>query len=292
MSYTNKTPNYDLPQYVANDKPTFLSDINGAFSDIDTAMKANATAAASAQSTADANTSAISGITTDLDGAGGVKARLSAVETAQQGDAGNINTINSLIGNGTPTTTDHTIIGAINEIHEFTGKGPLDTTAKNLADAINELAAGGNVGALDDLSDVEITTPANGDALVYDATNQKWVNQAGGTGLVVEDITSDCTFESMVTASKVVRYGNIVEVFLKVNTVPGSYTKCAQLPAGYTPQQNELPGTIITTTTGGTSHFPITSIQSSGGIYYQNDDGQAFSGNATIHHIFVANISV
>lgn len=181
MSFTNKTPNYELPQWLADDKPTFLSDMNGAFSDIDTAMKANENAAASAQSTADANTLSINGITTDLDGAGGVKARLSAVETAESNLEGSVNTINSLIGNGTPTTTDQTIIGAINEIVAFTGEGPLDTTAQTVTGAINELAAGGGGSAtLEGLTDVDITSPANGDALVYDSANQKWINQAGG----------------------------------------------------------------------------------------------------------------
>lgn len=42
MASTNKTPNYDLPQWVAADKPTFLGDMNAAFLDIDTAMHENA----------------------------------------------------------------------------------------------------------------------------------------------------------------------------------------------------------------------------------------------------------
>lgn len=39
MSATNKTPNYGLPQYVAEDKPTYLGDFNKAMLDIDTNMK-------------------------------------------------------------------------------------------------------------------------------------------------------------------------------------------------------------------------------------------------------------
>ena len=39
MSATNSTPNYDLPQYVADDKPTYLGDFNKAMLDIDTNMK-------------------------------------------------------------------------------------------------------------------------------------------------------------------------------------------------------------------------------------------------------------
>lgn len=42
MSHTNSTPNYNLPQFVGTDKPTWLNDVNGAFANIDTQMKANA----------------------------------------------------------------------------------------------------------------------------------------------------------------------------------------------------------------------------------------------------------
>lgn len=39
MSYTNKTPNYNLPQYTADDKPTYLGDFNTAMLNLDTAIK-------------------------------------------------------------------------------------------------------------------------------------------------------------------------------------------------------------------------------------------------------------
>lgn len=38
MSFTNKTTHYELPQWTQNDIPTVLVDMNGAFSDIDTAI--------------------------------------------------------------------------------------------------------------------------------------------------------------------------------------------------------------------------------------------------------------
>lgn len=50
MPYTNQTPNYGLPQYIATDKPTYLGDANGAYSKLDTQIKANADAAAANQS--------------------------------------------------------------------------------------------------------------------------------------------------------------------------------------------------------------------------------------------------
>lgn len=41
MGATNHTANYDLPQWIGTDKPTFLGDLNDAFLKIDTAMKTN-----------------------------------------------------------------------------------------------------------------------------------------------------------------------------------------------------------------------------------------------------------
>lgn len=40
MSHTNSTTNYNLPQFLTSDKPAWLTDINNAFSDIDTAVYA------------------------------------------------------------------------------------------------------------------------------------------------------------------------------------------------------------------------------------------------------------
>lgn len=60
MSSTNKTTNYELPQFLGTDKPAWLGDINPAFTAIDTAMHNNAvkaqqgvTDASTAQTTAD-----------------------------------------------------------------------------------------------------------------------------------------------------------------------------------------------------------------------------------------------
>lgn len=116
MSSTNKTTNYNLSQFIGSDKPAWLVDYNGDMSAIDTQMKANADAVASAQTTAntanskaDTNASAISTLDSQINGASGVAADVVAVQSV-------VNTINSLIGNGEPTTTDKTLIGAINEL--------------------------------------------------------------------------------------------------------------------------------------------------------------------------------
>ena len=39
MSYTNSTPNYNLPQFEPTDKPAWLTDVNSAYSTIDSAIK-------------------------------------------------------------------------------------------------------------------------------------------------------------------------------------------------------------------------------------------------------------
>ena len=60
MSATNSTPNYGLPQYVADDQPTYLGDFNKVMLDIDTNMKTidnKATSAEGGVATANSNAS-------------------------------------------------------------------------------------------------------------------------------------------------------------------------------------------------------------------------------------------
>ena len=52
MSHTNTTPNYGLPQFITTDKPAWLTDINGAFSAIDTGIDGAKDAADAAQADA------------------------------------------------------------------------------------------------------------------------------------------------------------------------------------------------------------------------------------------------
>lgn len=53
MPFTNQTPNYALPQYIATDHPTYLGDVNDAYLKIDSRMKANQDAAATNKSDLD-----------------------------------------------------------------------------------------------------------------------------------------------------------------------------------------------------------------------------------------------
>ena len=118
MSATNSTLNYQLPQFIATDKPAWLVDFNGAMSDIDTAIKEAKTAGDNAQSTANTNATNIATLDGTVTSQG---TAIGTLTTSVAGNTGSIHTINSLIGNGEPTTTDKTIIGAINEINSKVG---------------------------------------------------------------------------------------------------------------------------------------------------------------------------
>lgn len=155
MSFTNQTSHYGLPQYVGSDKPKYLTDFNQAMADIDAQMYENATDAATAQSaaegaqsTADTATSSISALNEQINGD-----PTDPSDTGLAGDIsglqGSVNTINSLIGNGEPTTTDKTIIGAINELAGLVGDGNI--TSKTLAAAATS---------------VEFDVPTTGDNLI------------------------------------------------------------------------------------------------------------------------------
>lgn len=135
MSSTNKTATIELSQYIGTDKPTYLVDYNGDMLKIDNAIAADRDAITTAQTTAntaegkaDANTTAIATLDEEINGAAtGVVKRVTDLE-------GDVNTIESLIGNGTPTTTDKTIIGAINELHSDLGVISSETLAAGATD--------------------------------------------------------------------------------------------------------------------------------------------------------------
>ena len=121
MSATNATTYYELPVFIATDKPAWLTDWNGAMNAIDTAIKEALTAGENAQTTANTATTSIATINDSLTT---INTSLSTLTSTTTGLVGSVNTINSLIGNGEPTTSDKTLIGAINEIYGMiTGGG-------------------------------------------------------------------------------------------------------------------------------------------------------------------------
>ena len=114
MSSTNVTTHYSLPSFLGSDKPSWLVDWNGAMAAIDTAIYEAKTVADGAASAAATNAANITTLSSTVSGQGTDLTTLSAALTTL---TGTVNTITSLIGNGEPTTTDKTLIGAINELH-------------------------------------------------------------------------------------------------------------------------------------------------------------------------------
>lgn len=140
-----RTTNYGLCQYEGSDKTSYLVNYNDDMLKIDTAIKNASDGGAGAQTTADraeskadTNTGSINTLNTQINGAGGIASDLSTV-------VGNVQTINSLIGNGTPTTADQTIIGAINSLESAIAPREDANTLANSYAIGEQFARGGSV---------------------------------------------------------------------------------------------------------------------------------------------------
>lgn len=158
MGHTNSTANLALPQFIGTDKPTWLSDVNGAFAAIDAYAGNNDAALAITDAKADTAISDAAGAVTTAGNASTTAGNAAATATAANTVAGNAltvaNGINSKVGVLTDlTTTDKsTVVNAINEVngkdagdiaYDNTGSG---LTATNVQDAIDEVAQGGGGG--------------------------------------------------------------------------------------------------------------------------------------------------
>lgn len=113
MSSTNKTTNLELSQFLGSDSPKWLTDYNADMEKIDAGYQTVKAQADATDLIVGGHTSSISTLqeTTTSQGTA-----ITQLRTDVNGNTGSINTINSLIGNGEPTTTDKTLIGAINEL--------------------------------------------------------------------------------------------------------------------------------------------------------------------------------
>lgn len=118
MGATNNTTYYNLSQFVGTDKPAWLQDYNGDMTKIDAGIHQAKAAADAAQGDA---TQALTDSGLNTTAIGNIQTDVGNLQTAVGNNTGSITTINSLIGNGTPTTTDQTIIGAINELNAKAG---------------------------------------------------------------------------------------------------------------------------------------------------------------------------
>lgn len=173
MSATNATTNYELPVFIATDKPAWLTDWNGAMNAIDTAIHAAQSTADNAATTAGTATTDIATINNSLTT---ITGNITSLTTSVNGNTAAINTINSLIGNGEPTTSDKTLIGAINEIYGMItgGSNPIEAdhvvydnttsglTATDVQAAIDEVNAKIPAGGAVEADDVVYSNTASG----------------------------------------------------------------------------------------------------------------------------------
>lgn len=102
MAHTNSTPNYNLPQFVTTDKPAWLTDINGAFSAIDTAIDAAKDAADNAQGDAtqaasDASDALTAATAADGKGGGAVSSIAAAFDPTSTYTVGSLVMYNNLL---------------------------------------------------------------------------------------------------------------------------------------------------------------------------------------------------
>lgn len=116
MASTNKTPHYDLPQFIGTDKPSWLGDVNGAMLAIDTALYSVKTdsqdaatsaisAQAAAQSAASSAEQAATGVTELTTEVAKLKTDLSATETQVTTSANAITQLQSQVAVIEPTIT-------------------------------------------------------------------------------------------------------------------------------------------------------------------------------------------
>ena len=151
MSHTNSTANLSLPQFIGSDKPTWLGDVNGAFSAIDSYAGTNDAAVAAAASDASSAISQASAAVSTANSANTTAGNASTAANNAVGVANNAvtiaGTVNSKVGLLADLhTTDRTsIVDAINEVKDAEGDlTQLATTDKtSLVAAVNEVAQGG-----------------------------------------------------------------------------------------------------------------------------------------------------
>lgn len=144
---TNKTANYDLPQFVGTDKPTWLGDFNEAMADIDAGMHKNATDI-STMATDVANAVAVSSQASQ-----DVSSLTSTVNTLSN----NVTTIGTTANNAQQTATS-----ALNTANTANGKA--DTNAG----AISSIQS--------NISDIESAISNNFDYSTTEQVVGKWIN--------------------------------------------------------------------------------------------------------------------
>lgn len=114
-----------------------------------------------------------------------------------------------------------------------------------ISGAWSEVSTGGGSSTLAGLTDVDITTPSDGQALLYDAQNSKWINGSAGSGSAPRKIYVGTCDTAAATAQKSVTVSADQNFVLEVGaTVKVKFT-------------NSNSATNVTISVNGTSAYPI-----------------------------------
>ena len=206
MGHTNSTANLSLPQFIGTDKPTWLGDINSAFSYID--------------AYAGTNDAAVSGAVSDA--ASAVSQAASAVSTA--------NAANTTAGNASTAATNavgtaNNAMSLVNQTNTKVGTlANLHTTDKtSIVNAINEIADGaGSVSVVGDGSKTIGQLLAELDALV-DRTKIS-AKSAMILNTNILPITYKDTNDVIMFSATMVNVSNTVTRTLGISPTPVAYS--------------------------------------------------------------------
>lgn len=150
MGHTNSTANLALPQFIGTDKPTWLSDVNGAFAAIDAYAGTNDAALAITDAKADTAVNDAASAVTTATNAANTAGTASTQATNAVTVAGNAltvaNGINSKVGVLTDlnTTDKSSVVNAINEVNGKVAQYTVVATSaanQTFADQLTELEA-------------------------------------------------------------------------------------------------------------------------------------------------------
>ena len=182
MSHTNSTTNYSLPQFVTSDKPAWLTDINNAFTAIDTGMnnaqtKANTADSNATQALSDASAAATAASTADAKGAGAVASIADTFQTTETYAVGDLVIYNNLLYICTAAVTDPGAWTGSTNWSRVTIEGVIDS----LTGA--DIPVSSDPGA-DSISDAIAT--ASGKAEIY--SNSTYANKVGASIATTENM--------------------------------------------------------------------------------------------------------
>lgn len=196
FSSTNKTTHYDLSQYVASDKPTYLTDYNGDMLKIDTGINAAKTTADTASTAAtNAQTTAETAQTT-------ANTAVTNAATAQTTANGAVSSIGTLANLETVAKTN--VVSAINELVENVVNTDTVSTTKSYSCSYSDT----KYKLKHEHAEREIFSgsAADGNDCVL-ADNKTWEDYGVFSFLVVETKTTGDTYSNFILSYDVLSSG-------------------------------------------------------------------------------------